>query len=183
MFAVAVNFLIVARFVYPEWLAASLVRVACWVGVGVWIMLVVRAAGRLPALLYPRAVSEVPDAFPLAQQHFLRGDWAEAEAVLSGCLEVDPRDCQALLMLAATYRFTGRLDAALRTLDLLGRLETGDPWWLECAAQRRRLQALIDSTPADVEGDDAGGEPAESTERPQPGGTVVQELGETEPVA
>lgn len=155
MFACCVNFLIVARFIYPEWLVPALVRVACWVGIGVWGMLVVRAAGRLPALLHPRAISETPDAFPEARRLYLCGQWPEAEAVLASCLEIDARDSQAMLLLASVYRQTGRFDAAQRSLDQLSRLETGDAWWLEVAAERQRLQRHVEaSEESDQESED-----------------------------
>lgn len=163
MFAICLNFLIVARFIYPEWLVPALVRVACWVGVGVWGMLVVRAAGRLPALIHPRATSDSPDAFPQARQHYLRGQREEAEAVLVGCLEIDPRDSQAMLLLACIYRQTGRFEAAQRCLDQIGRLETGDGWWLECAAERERLRRHIEASEESDE--ESGGTESEEIAR------------------
>jgi hypothetical protein len=170
MFAVSLNFLIIARFIYPEWLVPGLVRVACWVGFGVWVMLMVRAAGRLPSLLYPRTASQAPDAFPEARKHFLRNEWNEAEAVLSSCLEIDSRDCQSLLLLASVYRHTGRLDAAERTLDLLGRLETGDPWWLECAAERAKLSRFREAN-AEPQESDTGAPQDTAHEPPLDGGS------------
>lgn len=139
-FAVVLNFLLVARFVYPEWLAPSLVRLACWVGVAAWFVLAFRAAGRLPSLLQPRAVAEAPDRFAEAHNGYLQGHWDEAEAVLAACLEVDPRDCQSLLLLASVYRHTKRFEAAEHTLKQLDRLETADGWWLERQAERKRLE-------------------------------------------
>lgn len=139
-FAGALNFLLVSRFIYPEWLQPSLVRIACWVAVGVWIMLVTRSIHRLPALLYPRAVGPGPDPFPRAHRLYLQGSWGEAEGVLAECLQIDARDCQALLLRAAIYRRTERWEAAELTLDLLDRLESADPWGLERERERERLQ-------------------------------------------
>lgn len=164
MFAVCLNFLIVARFIYPEWLIPALVRVACWVGVGVWIMLVVRACSRLPALLQPRAVAETPDAFPEAQRFYLQGQWEQAEAALASCLEVDARDCQALLLLSSVYRLTGRLEAAGRVLEQLGRLETGDSWWLECAAEKSRLERYVEAATDDGGEEEANENATQTTE-------------------
>ena len=139
LFAACLNFLLVARFIYPEWLIPSLVRIACWVAVAVWISLVVRQMGQLPALLQPRSVADTPDPFPQARDLFLQAQWAEAEAKLAHCLEIDPRDCQALLMLAAVYRHTERFAAAQHALDMLRRLETADHWGLECQTEQRKL--------------------------------------------
>lgn len=138
-FGVALNGLLVARFVYPEWLAPSLVRFACWIGVAMWLVLAFRAMGRLPALLQPRRAAAAPDQFAEAWKEYLRGRWHEAEAMLASCLEVDPRDCQSLLLLAGVYRHTERYEAATETLKQLSRLETADAWWLERQAEEKRL--------------------------------------------
>lgn len=138
-FGVALNSLLVARFVYPEWLAPSLVRLACWIGVAIWLVLTLRAASRLPALLRPRSVPETRDRYSEAWKEYLQGRWHEAEAVLAACLEVDPRDCQSLLLLAGVYRHTDRFEAAENTLKQLSRLETADAWWLERQAEEKRL--------------------------------------------
>lgn len=158
-FGVALNALLVARFLYPEWLAPSLVRFACWIGVAIWLVLAFRAAGRLPALLQPRRASETPDRFAEAWQEYLRGRWHEAEAMLAGCLEVDPRDCQSLLLLAGVYRHTERFEAAAETLRQLSRLETADAWWLERQAEEKRL-----ARHQQPRGDDASGEADETEE-------------------
>jgi tetratricopeptide (TPR) repeat protein len=139
VFTCALNFLIVARYVYPEWLVPALVRLACWVGLATWVVLTIRAVGRIPALLHPRSVSGEPDQYDAARTEYLQGNWTAAEALLAKCLEIDPRDCPALLLLASVYRQTDRLQAAERILESLDRLETADHWWLERQTERRRL--------------------------------------------
>lgn len=150
-FAVAVNFLLVARFVYPEWLANGLVRTAGWSGVLIWLVCVVRASRAMPELLNPRQVSEIPDRFVDAHQSFLRGDWAEAESLLTDCLLVENRDPPALLLLSAVYRHTARLEAAQRLLDETRLLEVADRWWLEIDCEQKRLdrdQRYRDAAPS-----------------------------------
>jgi hypothetical protein len=139
VFACALNFLIVARYIYPEWLVPALVRLACWVGLAAWAILTVRALGRIPALLNPRAASGEADQYQAARSEYLQGNWSAAEALLVKCVEIDQRDCPALLLLASVYRQTARFQAAERTLETLDRLETADGWWLERQAERSRL--------------------------------------------
>jgi tetratricopeptide (TPR) repeat protein len=168
LFAASLNFLLVARWIYPEWLIPSLVRIACWVAVGVWVMCVIRQLGRLPSLLEPRLSSDAGDLFPVARNLYLQGDLVEAEANLAQCLEIDARDCQALLLLSAIYRQTGRFQAAKQTNQLLSKLETADNWWLECQTEREKLQraevAQADAdTQADTDSHAEGEEPAENS--------------------
>lgn len=152
-FALAVNFLLVARFIYPEWLASSLVRTAGWIAVVIWLVCVFRAARAMPELLYPRQVSQVPDRFAEAHQSYLQGAWVEAESLLTDCLAIENRDPPALLLLSAVYRHTGRLEAAGRLLDEVRLLEAADRWWLEIDSEQRRLgrdrkyQAAAAATP------------------------------------
>ncbi len=138
-FALAINFLLVARFLYPEWLASSLVKTAGWIGVLVWLICVVRAVRAMPELLYPRQACKVPDRFVEAHQSYLRGAWADAESLLTDCLAIENRDPPAMLLLSAVYRHTGRLEAATRLLDEARLLEAADRWWLEIDCEQKRL--------------------------------------------
>ncbi len=169
LFAASLNFLLVARWIYPEWLIPSLVRIACWVAVGVWVMCVIRQLGRLPGLLEPRLTNDAADTFPAARDLYLRGDLVEAEANLAQCLEIDSRDCQALLLLAAIYRQTGRFQAAKQTNQMLSKLETADGWWLECQTEREKLQRAEEAQVAgdsDTESSAAGEDPTENVDNP-----------------
>ncbi len=139
-FAAAVNFLLVARFIYPEWLTLILVRMAGWVGVAVWLFCVLRSVRDMPSLLHPRQASGQPDRFAEAHQAYLRAQWPEAESLLTDCLSIENRDPPAMLLLAGVYRHTGRAEAAERLLEELRLTEAADRWWLEIAAEEKRLQ-------------------------------------------
>lgn len=138
-FAVAVNLLLVARFIYPEWLAVGLVRMAGWVGLAFWGCLVLKATQQLPVLLNPRAASGQPDRFADAHLAYLRGEWGEAEALLVECLALENRDPPALLLLAGVYRHSRRWEAAERVLDEIRLTEAADRWWLEIETEAKRL--------------------------------------------
>jgi|GEM_PF-623236 len=138
-FAAAANFLLVARFIYPEWLSSGLVRMAGWVGVAVWLFCVVRSIREMPLLLHPRRASGQPDRFVEAHQAYLRGQWAEAESLLSDCLAIENRDPPSLILLCGVYRHTARLEAAQRLLEEIRLTEAADGWWLEVAAEQNRL--------------------------------------------
>lgn len=138
-FAAAINFLLIARFVYPEWLAIGLVRMAGWVAVAIWLFCVIRSIREMPQLINPRRASGRPDRFVDAHQAYLRGDWAEAESLLSDCLAIENRDPPALILLCGVYRHTNRLEAASRLLEEIRLTESADGWWLEVAAEQGRL--------------------------------------------
>jgi hypothetical protein len=149
-FALAVNALLIARFIYPEWLTLSLVRIAGWVGLIAWFYCTIKNIRELPGLIHPRKISDKPDRFADAHFAFLRSDWARAEMLLKECLAVEERDPPALLLLAAVYRHTGQLELARCCIDTLRITEAADRWWLEVDAEEKRLlrdQAYRDEHP------------------------------------
>lgn len=139
-FATGLNLMLVAKFIYPEWLSIGLVRLAGWLGLAAWVYLSVKSISALPSLLSPRAASKTPDRFTDAHLAYLRGQWLEAEACLTDCLTVENRDPPALLLLAGVYRHTRRWDAAERLIDEIRLTEAADRWWLEVETERKRLE-------------------------------------------
>lgn len=138
-FGLALNGLLVARFIYPEWLTYSLVRVGGWVGVIAWFYCTIKNMRELPGLIQPRKASKKPDRFGDAHLAFLKSDWARAEVLLKDCLSIEERDPPALLLLAAVYRHTARLEFCRVCIDKLRTTEVADRWWLEVDAEEKRL--------------------------------------------
>ncbi|MEM9643522.1 MAG: tetratricopeptide repeat protein, partial [Planctomycetota bacterium] len=136
IFALILNGLMIARFIYPEWLGGGLVRIAFWVGLLAWGFWVCRSVRDLPGQLVPRETSEVPDRFLEAHAAFLAGEWKLAEKYLTETLAVEPRDPPALLMLCGVYRQTERLESAEILLEEIEKTEAADSWWLEVAAEK-----------------------------------------------
>lgn len=138
-FGLAINGLLVARFIYPEWLMFSIVRIAGWVGVIAWCYCTIKNVRELPGLIQPRKASRVPDRFVDAQMAFLKSDWRRAETLLKDCLAIEDRDPPSLLLLAAVYRHTARLEFCRACIDKLRKTEAADRWWLEVDAEEKRL--------------------------------------------
>lgn len=143
-FALALNGLLVTRYIYPGWMASGLVSMAFWIGVITWGFYVVRSIRELPTLITPRTVSDQPDRFPDARTAYLRGDWKEAEGLLTDVLAIEPRDPPALLLLTGVYRQTGRLEAAEILLEEIAKLEIAEAWWLEVQAEAERLKRAVE---------------------------------------
>ncbi|QDV60897.1 MULTISPECIES: tetratricopeptide repeat protein [Crateriforma] len=139
VFAIALNWFLVAKFLYPGWLSGGLIHVGFWVAIIVWGFWVQRSLRELPERLVPREVTEKPDRFGEAHAAYLAGDWERAEALLTQTLAIEPRDPPALLMLCGVYRHTGRVESAEILLEEMRRIEVADNWRLELAAEARRL--------------------------------------------
>lgn len=187
-FAAIVNSLLVARFIYSDWLSGGLVMLACWVVAAAWLVLTIRSIRELPLLLTPRQASDEPDPFPEAQVAFLRADYPEAEKLLNQTLAIEPRDPPALLLLSAIYRHTGRLHASELLLAEVRKLEVADHWELEFAAEHTRLQRDIEARGEDdaSENEDptpASEDPAPASEGPASEGPSSGESPELDQVS
>lgn len=136
--AVLCNVLLVTTFgwselVSPNWrITLWVVFVAAWIVASVWSVRRQRATGASDC-----------DGFEEALDHYLRGDYYQAEQILDGLLRRNGRDLEARLMLATLLRRAGRPDEALEQLDVLSHLEGAGKWELEIADERERLEATL----------------------------------------
>jgi hypothetical protein len=79
------------------------------------------------------------DSFGDAIDHYLRGDYYQAEQILDALLRSNVRDLEARLTLATLLRRAGRFDEAVGQLDLLVRFEGAEKWELEIQNERKQL--------------------------------------------
>jgi hypothetical protein len=149
-FTALANLLLVATFVWNEWLPLR----ARGIGLGtlavIWVVAWIDARADWRRLLAQWSADEsnaaTPDLrsdqwFREAQLAYLAGDWVTAEQTLLKLLRLDPRDAESRLMLATLWRHEGRTDAAVDELDRLDCLETAAPWHDEIARERERICA------------------------------------------
>ncbi len=165
-FTALVNVLILATFVFGEWIPSEqvlggygLVALAWLVG---WVQ-----SRRLTDVESVQPVSDDSAAetstvgltsqpreqlYREAQQVYLRGDWVATEQLLLKLLKLDDRDAEARLMLATLWRHQGRHREAVRQLDKLSRLEAADTWQHEIAVEREEnAAALKDSEQTEID--------------------------------
>ncbi len=132
--AIAVDVLLLLTVGWSELVGPSL-RMALWGGFGVlWVITVGWSLRR-----WRNSSNTSDDSFPIALDHYLCGDYYQAERVLGGLLRRDIRDIEARLMLATLFRHTGRLTEAAEELDTLGRYEGAVRWKWEVAREREFL--------------------------------------------
>ncbi len=160
--------LLLATFVWPDWIAVSMLRMLWLAAIATWIGAAFRNCLRLPGML---ATCDTVSAQALvdAQQEYLRGNWFEAEASLLEVLHQHPRDAEAMLLLAGILRRTGRFQPALRRLGQLELLETAASWHFEIQREKEwisRAMAIENQAPknegTENEGLENGGAAGES---------------------
>ena len=137
--AAVLDLLLLISFGWSELIGPGL-RSASWAGFGVfWVVAAgwsARQCGRRAAAGNPNTCE---DAFTEALDHYLKGDYYQAEHVLEGLLRRNLRDVDARLMLATLLRHTGRLYEATQQLDTLARFEGAGKWELEMRRERELL--------------------------------------------
>ena len=85
---------------------------------------------------------ETPDKtddtlFIQAQTEYLKGEFTQAELLLSQRLQTEPRDAEARLLLVSLYRRSERHDKARHQLANLQRLDASRAWKFEIAREQQ----------------------------------------------
>lgn len=159
--AALLNLALLGSFVWSELIASDLRR-ALWVALGVsWVAAAILSVvwGRRQGPGEQR--DSAKDIFREAIEHYLKGNWFQAQRVLVGILRNNNRDLDARLMLATLFRHTGRLDEAAAQLDLLTRLEGAGKWELEIQRERELLaEARTDTRAEERSGPETNDPPA-----------------------
>lgn len=139
-FAAAVNLLLVTGVLWPEVAPPVLRAVGLFVAAIWWLLSLTASLRQFPQFAAGTDDDPHKGLFVTAQGEYLKGSWIEAEALLRKLLRHRSRDCEALLLLAALYRRTGRIDEARLQLQNLARLEASSLWQLEIRTERELLR-------------------------------------------
>ena len=155
-FTALVNVLLLATFVYRQWIPDDAISIGYGASVTVWLIAWWQSRWERRANLADAAGEPIPESpasvkkrkeqdklFREAQQRYLESDWLGAEQLLLRLLKADARDVEGRLMLVTLWRHQGRTQEALRQLDKLERLEAAQHWQQEIAAERKRLEADV----------------------------------------
>ncbi len=141
-FTWSASILLLATFVWPEWIGTNFTRFL-WFVLGMWWCWQTLANHWNLSKLFQEGKTPANDQrFQHAQDEYLRGNWFEAEAILLAVLADYPRDAEAQLLLVSVLRHTRRWNPALRRLQQLELLDTANPWRFEILEERKRIEKL-----------------------------------------
>ncbi len=145
------NWTLLVSLGYSELISPD-VRKAFWVTlVTVWV------TGAVSSVVWNRGSAEEEaseadtDTFKLAVEHYLKGNWFQAERALNSLLHRDPRDVDARLMSATLLRHTGRHAEAGKQLEILMRCEGAAKWDLEIRRERKLLAEATEKVDGQAE--------------------------------
>jgi thioredoxin-like negative regulator of GroEL len=123
-------------------LFGSSLRAAGWIAVGaVWMISLVSSWRSQSLETAAESTTQNSDLFRRAQREYLKGNWFEAESILSGRLKAQASDPEARLLLATLLRHTKRHKEAREQLAQLERLDAANRWNTEIAAEKAALLA------------------------------------------
>ena len=152
-FATALNTALAATWLWTEWLSPA-ATLGCW---GAVVAMLAGGWWLTYRQGYWSDSEELPtiDLYPAAQGEYLRGNWFEAEALCRQLLNRDDHDPEAHLMLSSVLRRAGRASEAERQLELLGSLETAEPWRFEIDREVELVKSTVTTpTAAKVAGEE-----------------------------
>jgi hypothetical protein len=137
-FAVLINLLMLASLWWPE-LFLSHIRSGLWLATAVFWCGATIASLRALRDADPEEAAAAVVTFGDATKLYLRADWFGLERILGDLLHKNPRDVEAGLMLATSWRHTGRIREASQQLDRLELLDGARRWMLEIHQERKHL--------------------------------------------
>jgi len=138
-FSLFFNTLLIASFAWPQWGPAWLVRTGWLVCGSFWVISACHAYLKLPKWLAVGPRIAKTDLLMAAQTEYLRGNWFEAESLLSKHLAENPDDITAALLLAGVLRRTKRWKQSEVCLEQIRLRESSARWSLEI---QRELEIL-----------------------------------------
>lgn len=141
-FTILLNLCILTTWIWSELFTRGLfgalwLSFAAFWGVGCYFN-----ARFLRKLFYITTEENVPDTFHLAQVEYLKGNWFEAEGLLTKLLERDPGDAEAHLLLVSIMKMTGHAEEAVEHLEYMNTLNGSRRWQLEISRELSFLRAV-----------------------------------------
>ena len=143
-FAFCLDAFLIAGYFWSEYLTGTQRYFAAALVFVIWIALGVFENHFEKRIVMMKNSDGKRNFFSEAIVQYLRGNWFEAECFLNEVLKRNPRDPDALLMLATLYRHIQRLDESRQTLVKLQKLDAAGKWFVEI---ENELSALDEATP------------------------------------
>jgi hypothetical protein len=158
-FALVLNLAVASSLVWVD-LLPPMVRTATWLLVGVmWLASAISSYRWLGTIGRDHPDATADAAYASGVEHYLQGNWFEAEVAFSRLVQRNSRDVESRLMLASLCRHAGRPDEARVYLTDLQKLSGAEKWGPEI---HRELGLLADGG-RELDRD---GEAAPTDERP-----------------
>ncbi len=149
-FTIVVNLAVLGSLYWTELLPSGLLRLV-WTAIGIfWVgstLFSCRSDSRRE--LEPQSI-KAEESFGEAIEHYLRGNWYEAQRTLGNLLRRNPRDIEAGLMWATVLRHAGRNREALEQLAHLQRFEGHQKWATEIGHERELLKRSRPEAPEET---------------------------------
>ena len=139
-FFLALDLLLVVNFFWTNCLTPQGRYSSVIVFTLVWFLLAQISGYCEKMLLRRREADSKRNFFADAQVQYLQGNWFEAECFLNEILKRNPRDPEALLMLATLFRHTHRFEESRRILLKLQNFDEARKWFVEIETELNQMK-------------------------------------------
>ncbi|MCL2304726.1 MAG: tetratricopeptide repeat protein [Planctomycetaceae bacterium] len=139
-FFLALDLLLIAHFYWTDCLTPQGRYTSVIAFFLLWFLLAQISGYCEKMLLRRRAADSKRNFFADAQMQYLQGNWFEAECFLNEILKRNPRDPEALLMLATLFRHTNRFEESRKILQKLQNFDEAKKWFVEIENELNQMK-------------------------------------------
>ena len=150
-FTLTLNSLLVSTWIWPQWGPSWLIWSGWLFCALFWVVSAIHAMWRLPKWLGTTPKVPQRDFFVEAQSEYLRGNWFDAEGLVTKRLNECPDDIESALLLAGILRRTKRWNQCSTCLLQIRLRESATPWLLEIEREQQLLQRDLDEESSEEE--------------------------------
>ena len=127
-FAICLNLCITTAWIWTSFIDLEM-TFGIWTATAIiWVVSTVSALSTFPQPLISSRDEVTDQLFVDARDAYLAGDWLQAETKLQTILALSPTDGEAQLLFGTLLRRVGRFVEAKKSLEKLGRSDSGQPW-------------------------------------------------------
>ena len=127
-FAICLNLCIITAWIWTSFIDLEM-TFGIWTATAIiWVVSTVSAISTFPQPLISSRDEVTDKLFVDARDAYLAGDWLQAETKLQTILALSPTDGEAQLLFGTLLRRVGRFVEAKKSLEKLGRSDSGQPW-------------------------------------------------------
>jgi len=127
-FAICLNLCITTAWIWTSFIDLEM-TFGIWTATAIiWVVSTVSAISTFPQPLISSRDEVTDKLFVDARDAYLAGDWLQAETKLQTILALSPTDGEAQLLFGTLLRRVGRFVEAKKSLEKLGRSDSGQPW-------------------------------------------------------
>ena len=150
-FAICLNLCIITAWIWTSFIDLEM-TFGIWTATAIiWVVSTVSAISTFPQPLISSRDEVTDKLFVDARDAYLAGDWLQAETKLQTILALSPTDGEAQLLFGTLLRRVGRFFEAKKSLEKLGRSDSGQPWQYAIRHELSLIKRDLQENPQEID--------------------------------